>query len=446
MKKAAQLLFFLNLICCFYFFALAFYNRPALDDFCVMAVYNEYGIFNSVAKWYVHWQARFSAHLLNNLILKSYELTGTLFHFTVLMYAGFLAAFYRIALIVLKEWKNEKWFLFNLSAFVFHLFLLFNFEFSTFYWVNVSTMYFGGLLAGLFVVTEIFNERKTVLSWLILLVTSVYAGSSAENFALIFFLLLNVFSFYFFLKKDERFLKSLFAVFVFSVAMVIMLIAPGTAARQSMFPENDFFSIIIVSLKSAYYLVKAILNEKWVFLMFLVIPAFIVAKFYPKQLIFESKKLLKTAIGFFFFIWFCLLPTAYAMGEPGPLRAQTYVAFYIVLFALFLFYHAGQLPRVRKILNKDFFVGCSLIFLFVMTFKCWREIYSARKYTISEDKKTELILNEKHANRKELLVLKSAQADDYLVLKSNTLAADTSFFANRCVCNYYKLDFPISEK
>ena len=410
-----------------------------------MAVYNDYGVFYSVAKWYMHWQARFSAHLLNNFILKSYELTGTLFHFTLLLYVGFAIAFYRLSKFLLPLWKDEKWLLFNSSALVFHIFLFFSFDFSTFYWVNVASMYLGGLMAALFLATEILSEKKTAVSWLIIFFASVYAGSSAENFAIIFFFLLGITTFYFFMKNDIRFSKAAFALFVFGAAMSLMLFAPGTVARGSLFPANNIFGTVLISLKTVFLLVRSVFDEKWIYLLFLIVLAFLVGRFYPFNKI-NKINFVKITISFLFFLWLCTLPIGYAMGESGPLRAHTQIAFYIILFSAYFFFRLGRTFPIMDKKNIDFIIAISVLFIFLLFSKFGFDIPAAMKYSQTEDKKIDLLLEGKSKNRKELLVLSTQKAPDHLVFKSNTLSNDTSFFVNKCICRYLKLGFPLSEK
>ncbi len=445
LKKITFVLFTLNFLCLIYILSLAWYNRPALDDYGVLSVYHQFGIFNSVIKIYVHWQARLFPLLLNNIVFKTYELTGTLFHFTLFLYLGFVTALYRLLRQLLPAWKEEKWVLLNCAAFIFHAFMFFNFEFSTFYWVNVSTMYFGGVLAALFLVSEILSGKNIVLSWVIILIAGLYAATSAENFAIIFFILLAGVTAYFFTQRDKRFIKAGFALSVFAAAMVVMLLAPGTAARSSLFPVNSVYGTIITSLKSALTLIKVVVYQKWPYLIFLLVFSFLVGSFYPVLNRAGKRSLIKTILVFLFFLWLCLLPTSFIMGESGPLRAHTHIAFYIILFSGYVAFVVGNSTRLSGKLSAGVTIASGVIFSSLIGYKFVYELPAARTYAQLEDRKIELLLSEKQKGRHDMLVLPAQPLPNHFVLQPNTLK-DTSFFANKCLGKALELNYPIKQE
>lgn len=216
------------------------FNIPQFDDFCFMAKMNNYGILGSINWWYLNWQGRFLPQLFTNLILLHYEKYNSFFLYGVIIILLFSFSLYRIFYFLFIRFKItfnkvDNFIVFIFSILFFFLFLDFHIDTSTFYWINVSSMYFVGMAFLLLGTSELLNPSKSFFSFTILSFSFFYVGCSSEHVALlvIFLLFMLFFLNRFFIQNFFSLNKHIFAFLFCLLSFFIMYFAPGNSIRFS---------------------------------------------------------------------------------------------------------------------------------------------------------------------------------------------------------------------
>ena len=393
-------LFVANLLSIMYFVMLGYYNRLAMDDYCYLTAQNEHGFFSHFTFWYQNYQGRFSAQFFFNLTTKIFEWTHTLLPFTILFLTLFIGAIYKLLKKIAPVLSHFE--LLNLGILVFSLFVINNYEFSTFFWLNVSAMYFGGVLFLLIGINEILSSKRNFWTYLLIIFCGVYVGSSSETFALIWSISGGLALIFFFrrLKFDYSMVianihvKKLFVAFIFcSISFIIMYLAPGNDVRlkitaismhqQIPLPLHRLFPATINAF--VVFGINTILKLPfWVLLSF---PFFYLGIYLKDTIPFYNKvghiKLLTLCFGIFLLI--CLIPTVYVQGDIGPKRALTHVACYITFYVVFFSFVSG----LKLKLNRHYFLWVAIasisIWIFIIIGRLKNEIPDVKRYARSED-------------------------------------------------------------
>src|SRR5271157_1856942 len=180
-------LYVANLLSIIYFGLLGYYNRLAMDDYCYLSAQNEHGFFSPFTFWYQNYQGRFAPQFFINLTTKIFGLTHSLLPFTIIFLTLFTWVIYKLLKKIVPLFSNFE--LLNLGMFIFSLFVINNYEFNTFFWLNVSAMYFGGVLFLMIGINEILSTNRNFWNYVLIIFCGVYVGSSSETFAVIWSIL-----------------------------------------------------------------------------------------------------------------------------------------------------------------------------------------------------------------------------------------------------------------
>jgi hypothetical protein len=239
-KLPFQLLVVINALTVTYLLQLGYFNQPALDDYCILAVYKSHGFHSPITYWYQNWNGRFLPLYVTNFWLMVFEKNNTLFYHALFMVTSYIFAIYRLLNTIFKpKTPYNKWYLGNLGVFIFWFFLINNFKFNTFFWLNASTMYHIIIFTFILGLNEIIRSEKKWYSWPIIVVMFFYTGSGTENHSLVLFQILLGLAFFhcLYLYKNKQNLgqylsKYLVAIVTFSVSFAILFLAPGSKVRM----------------------------------------------------------------------------------------------------------------------------------------------------------------------------------------------------------------------
>src|SRR5258706_9778746 len=359
-----------------YVLTVGYYNRLSLDDYAYLGAMRDNGFLSPFTYWYSHWQGRFGPQFLLNFVFLVYDVTSNLLFYPILLSSLFAYSIYQI---LNYYFSLPKRVLLNYSILLFAALLLTGFELSTFFWVNASTMYFGGMLFALLGIVFILKENQSYFRYVVVAICFLYAGSSSEHVGILACFLLFSASFISFYKLDWNFRnfianptnkRLLVALFFCSVAFIIMILAPGNKIRIAASAQvND----PILLLKKTYKATMFVCGH-----LFYKLPYFIT--FIPPFLLFGSflkpSKTHNLSVGFVLvicaiailsLIYTGNLPMAYTHNGAGPLRAYVYITFSVVCFLFLICFYIGRHYRSR--LKYLVVVSIlSLAILFVMLF------------------------------------------------------------------------------
>jgi hypothetical protein len=406
-KKAFFPLFVLCNICFLvYFLVLGYYNQPATDDYCILNAQVKYGINSSYTFWYQARNGRILPLYLTNTFLNLFQKTGSIFGFTLFMIAGFIFAIHRILNIIQKKHipkqKLSQWSIFNIATFIFCLFVFNNFKFNTFYWLNASTMYFGGILFLLLGLGEILNNKIRWYSYPFVLFCFLYAGFSTENQALamvMLFLGIIILNLAIGKKLDWNLSRLFyFATAILCMSFVLLLLAPGSQNRlnseSDLVVTNNSFNIIVSFLNN--FTQKLFLLFIEIFLVYLPtillsLPIIILISrdFISNEPVFKTINIWPFFFVALILIGICIAPTIFIFGFIGPQRVLTGVNAVLLILAIIICFQASV--KYHNKLNIKYLTTLSCIslvlFIFNLSIRLSKELPVLQKYSQLEIQK-----------------------------------------------------------
>ncbi len=426
------------------FLLLCPYNLPSSDDFYDYMLAQKWGVHTATAHYYWNWSGRFATHLL------TMALNPLRFG---MEWGGFLTALVGIGLTVFCCWNisvlharivlniGAKWILFPFYVLLFFAYLPFPNE--TIYWFTGTMAYMPGLAAiiGWMRITdkdEILNKRDVIIAAAL----SFFIGGSNEINIFIFswILCLNINKI-----KDNR-LYFFCTVFLFFIAAVLELTAPGSRERMRYFTETagNPTGEIGWSMRQAFQFIWHILRD-WTRSTPLALIALILPFFLLQQK--EQKKWGLWQVLFWisgiFLLPILVFPFYYGTGQtdvPGRLVNVLYlfISLYIILGCSLLFRSFLRVPL--KLQNP--ILGIIWLVLF------WQSTYSSRwrgaieDFKLAERYRSETqerrLASMEHNDTSKPLNLKPIKNIPYTLFFSD-LSADSTHWYNEGYAYYYGL-------
>jgi hypothetical protein len=450
-----------NLVYLYYILIIAANNSIFLDDYCFMANYKKYGLVKSIGWWYNNWQGRFLPQFITNIFVFTYEKINSLLPYSILLISLFVYTIYRLVTqltgIKSRFSSQQNLLIFTVSLLFVNALLITNFEFSTFFWLNVSTMYFGGIAFGLLGFSELINESRKSLSYILIFVGFFYAGCSAEHFGAILFLSLGCYVLYLLilggrkLKITLRLRKSIVALTACSTAFFIMISAPGNAVRRSYFPTPSFMEAIKITWKSFNGIVFDAIPSR-IGVLFILFSCFVYAGTRlrtgnKKDDLMVIIKIFLLLLGSFSIIFISILPGTYATSTMVPARALTHVAFLLCVFAAYAGFELGSKTLFpKKIAFAGAIIGASC-FLLLGYNRIRVTLKPTIEYAKSERKRMLYLDNLKEKHNVNIAGLDSLKYSYKNVLVYSEIATDTTdkdkYWVNKCICEGKNLSFKI---
>ena len=463
LKIAVLFLLFSNLLYLVFILIIGYHNVPQADDYCFIVAYKNYGFFGSFGWWYSNWQGRFMPYLFINCFLRVYEKYGTLFPYTLFITFVYIFAIYGLLKKIVSP-ENSKWnrlFIFALSLTVFNTFLLFHFDTSTFFWINVSTMYFGGVAFFLVGVNQIFVKSQGIISYAVLVFSFLYAGSSSEHFGLISLILLGVILCAVFFGKDKLPVekrkiivrKLLISLIVGTTAFLIMYLAPGNNIRRAQFPHLSIMGAIKQTPTAINYLVFLMIPARISYL-FIVLFSFVFAGAYFGNKANKEKKAGNIPVLFCCVLIGIIVLTQflfiYALSHSGPSRAYVHLSVLFVIAAAGLGFLIGSVTNTVSMVHYWLVYIGSLTILLVSVYQIKLGLYPTINYTKSVNERVGILQRIKSTNYQGVIKLDSLKVSEKNFLINAEIARNpldsTNMFINNCLEGALDLKFKIELK
>lgn len=446
-----------NLLFIGYILIIGYYNPIRVDDFCFLQIVKEYDVFSSLQYWYNNWQGRFMPQLFNNVIVLLYDNIGSTLPLTLFHLFLFTFSILRIknAIEISKNRRlpYEKIFFLNITFLLFAQVFISLFEPSTFFWVNVSTMYFGGMCFFLFGLSTIIKKSENWFSYFLICFSFLYVGSSSEHIGIIASTILLVILVVTIVRngivttlENARNRKLLLATITCLIAFLIMFLAPGNNIRRSFFPEINFFESIPISVKSFIRLIFLI-EAKLYYFLFLSLLFVWLGTFYRKK-IQEIRFIIYLLISItllIIFLFIMMIPTAYAISGLGPLRSLTYISFVLCFFSIITAFSFGYYTSISK---RIAFLLASIgvsFFLFTTVKKIYYELPDTISYAKAERNRIDFLILQKEGYVNNILSLDPIQVGKNNILWYFPLSSDPENWQNGCLCEALDLSFKIKE-
>jgi hypothetical protein len=431
------------------------FNIPQFDDFCFMAKMNDYGILGSINWWYLNWQGRFLPQLLTNLILFHYEKYNSFFLYGVIKILLFSFSLYRIFYFLLIRFKIilnkvDNFIVFIFSILIFFLFLDFHIDTSTFYWINVSTMYFVGMAFLLLGTSELLNPSKSYLSYTILSFSFFYVGCSSEHVALlvIFLLFMLFFLNRFFIQNFFSLNKHFFAFLFCLISFFIMYFAPGNSIRIS----GTIHPTLLKAIKNIPIFFNILyfnrLSLNFGYLIFSFFFSFAFASFFSNRIRINPKQLKKILILVFIILCYFVIGTitifSFLLDYKGSTRAFVHISLFISLFFVLLGFVFGFfISPVQKKLVNSVFLMLAVIYASTVLYKFKFNLRPTIKYEISVRGRL-IDITKNIQSSSSIKIVPRLINDKNNILLNGELASsieDSTFFVfNKCLISAFRLN------
>jgi Family of unknown function (DUF6056) len=445
-----------NLSFLIYYLVLGYYNQPALDDYCVIAMQKDWGFNSPITYWYKFWNGRFLPLYLCNIFLSIFEKTGTTIWFSIFLIIGFIFSLYRILNILsrkyLPNFTTNSFETINIAALIFNIFVFNNFKFNTFFWLNASTMYFGGILFLLIGLGEIISPKKRWFSFPLIIFSFAYAGCSTENHALV--MVLGMFGIIFisaFLKKyfiihlNQKFFIGAVSLLI---SFILLITAPGSQHRISSdsvnMAQNSKMDLILNFFKNfsiKYFLLLGEIALLYMPIILLITPIFLhvfINQLQLKSVKINTNKLIywPFLVGLILLIGAAIAPTIYIFGNLGPQRVLTIVNALLLFFTIIsLFFISIKSFKLLNINQLNIFSKFSLIILTcLIIFRIRAELPTLKAYSQFEINKRASMKNNK--NKTEPFIYKNPEAFETSTISEKTIMYLLEKFAPNQIKNW----------
>lgn len=327
---------------------LAQFSRFIADDFCVAARVHAHGIIGGVLVDYTTWAGRLAASFSYSTAILSGP-QGVMLHPVLVLTACLLALFWLVYELAASLGLKRAGIVAALSA---CLLLTGTLDgspglYQSLYWLTSLYIYFASLVP--FVIVLALIVRRTRRQWrgmrnrvglLAIFVLAFAAGTCSESFAGLQTTLFAVALFSLVITKQRHHpaaLPVLLATIASLIAIVVLVVAPGNAVRQTSFERSD--SLIGAGIEAfihalAFMVASLVGFSPGSTFAILVISVLIAWQFSSTPLLWSRPVrglLILMPLGItFILIAAFMFPAMYAMRVPPPSRAYILAQFIIV--------------------------------------------------------------------------------------------------------------------
>ena len=374
------------------------YARLIADDFCSFYYAQRLGTLRYVWHEYLTWGGRYSAFAVDSLI--AYIGTEGLPYFpvTVLVIWVIISSFTFNALLQVETGKRPGLLLalaLGITT-VFTMLAVSPRPQDTLYWWNGMRTYLPALLIATFhvgflywAVQNLMTRNAILLGSLVSFLIALVNGGGNEAFSVILILFFAGILALNFGTNRLRFRDPLFlflaaAILGDALALLIMLLSPGTEVRQVFFPSPPSISRIFMIAASGYlgYLLDLLRSPQRISALIAITLTFIwIGMTSNKKLSREYWILVPVAAGILL-SFVSLLPVIYATSELPPPRTLIIFSFLIVIGFLYAGLNTGKWLSGRDIEAANLrwgLIACAALSVLVSTAINAKALYDSRE-------------------------------------------------------------------
>lgn len=448
------------------FVYLGLFNRYLIDDYCVAVALRDKGFIGTQKFWYQNWSGRYTCNLLSAFVsLFGHQTTKILPTLSIIVWL--------FAIVWSIKQFNPKTFLTSstISPFLAALLLIYSTLQATpsllqsFYWQAGMLTYLAPLILLTFYVGFIRNRTRhpQTISWLLISAgfTFLTGGLSETALALqtgaILIMIIVC------LKSPEDSLRRaalplLIAGLMGSVLSgFVQILSSGNAIRQSVYPAHpSWFSIVKLSLTETLNFLFASIRTKAplslsVSLLLPFAIGFLSTQEYQQPT--NSKRqilcLAVLPLTAFILVWFCIIPSIYAMPYPPLPRVMIMPQYVLTIFCIMEGYISGLMFGRTIPFNKNakpiisIFIVASVLILGPLT--AVKRIYKLadkiKSHSARWDETDIKIKNAKLEGKEEVEIQNLAWFAESINSFEDFDKAETdiNYQLNRCVEKYYQL-------
>jgi len=410
--KLLWALVLLNVFFVIYYCILIYYSRLSQDDYDFLHILKKQSIFDFVKTVYFEHQGRFVSFFIQGIKYSLIEKTGTFAFVPISVFVISVLSLYYFLSKIFTAFSMKK--LFLISLLFINIFLIINFEFSSFLWIAACSSI--GLAAPLLLIVVVFYNNKKI-SWLYAIVISIIIGGSSEAFSplILFILFATAFGMLFFRKEksvkdviSSCVFKKLILVFcIISVCFLIVYIAPGNANRLGTYQQPDtLMQFLFITIKNVIKF-SYLSFFKLPYILFMCFLSFVMGLKLEKQFNIPIQYFVYSLIVLLGVIWLSTFPAAYAMSGFGFQRIYAPIVFWLLLYGCFISFYFGNVIYKEK-LNANVQTKLSNLLLICIVFVSTIQIVNilhdtplARNYYLADKQRIADFLEQKVLGRTE---------------------------------------------
>ncbi len=434
------------------------FSRLMADDYCTLYFTNRLGVLRTAWYWYLNFAGIFARSVLNKILL----LIGP--DHTSMIVPGILIVWVAVTtwafyLLVEKEIpiKSKGWASLALSITFIYLVLLFSPQLTqSLYWWGGFSAYTAPLILGTFyfalfllMIKRQWNRNVFVLWNIVSFLMAFGLGGISESFSPSFILVIIFGIGWGWITKR---LNKEHPAFWFlgagllgaTLALIIMISAPGNAIRMSYFPAHpSIIEMARISIKGYIDFLMAILNQpqRWTgmlgaFLGSLLLGTYSSAKTTPAN--WAPLGILGLGV---FFAFLCFPPAVYGTAEPPPNRVLVISSFFLAVSILASGYVSGKWLSSRGSDNfihnaANIFVLATIVLLCYSTWITSQNLYASRSIFIEFAEKWDRVhlqILQAKANGDESITIPAM--DNWAGLERPN--ENERYWPNKCISAYY---------
>lgn len=256
-----------------YLLMLGYYALPTADDWWWTNLVEEMNPFGFVKHFYLVWQGRYSALLVDGALCRYLGRSEHLLGFTIVELLLGYGAIYLLLRDLLK--LPDSGILAAIVVIITNLGVMAFPEIGTFYWL-CTTNYIHEIWFTIYLIWFVFYCRYSWLQWMGTILCAIYLGGSAENYPPVLALALGCVWLWRMIKyrawnfwQYHNEMLLLVATLLIGIGFLVMLFAPGNDVRLAAEGANSLIgnfslSIFIVNtFKASFVLLLRLLSRGW---------------------------------------------------------------------------------------------------------------------------------------------------------------------------------------
>lgn len=458
-KRYTQSLWVISILFVALLFMLSFYSRLATDDYYFIADVRDNGINGSVYSQYMAWCGRYSACYLVDIFYAAFGTDQTWYFIYplasfILLIAGLYLLFSAIAFQFSFALTKTQQLLYSI-LFTCLLFFLSVDIGETWLWYCSLSSYLWSLIAFVWGLAFLFGDHKPVVSFSISSLSFLFLGGASEVYSAIFGLLMMVYLIFRYKQlggfshfiADKNIKKFLVQYFIFGIAFVLFLVAPGNYLRDELFPQHEVLNTFFITAKSIVKFGILYLPPRLAYILAFAAPFIVLGQGIrnkhsnwniPFRSFFWKASILFVGVLLLFF-----LTVAFVMVETGPPRIWFMVSILLSTYLAAICFYAGYSNFLNEQKTKILSTGGIILAFIILGYTGINQFKIVRTYAKANDERVLYLKGLKETILQDTLILLKPLPPSGM-LYSAEIKPDTTHFSNKELKMGYDLKFHVA--
>ncbi|MBN8703054.1 MAG: hypothetical protein J0M08_08310 [Bacteroidetes bacterium] len=419
----------------FLILVLGYFNRFASDDFTLLYLLNNYGVWDGMLAMYHNWSTYWAFYLIILPFVKLLIYVNNLLPYSILLVATTVITFYRLFIVLESELNFE---LSKAKKIHSAIFLTASFFWisldkgQSWFWIFCSTEYTWSAIIVVLLFTFLIEAKNSAWRLAVIALLSIIIGGSAVPVFIFYCFLMGLLLLFY--KNKISITKIGLSLVLFSISVAITILGEGSGKRQQMLPSPS----IVIAVKMLTIHALQITKAYWqigiigLFCTLIGWQSISPIKNNLTPVYFKSNYLFAFLLILIFLVTF---PAAYLLSDVPPMRIWGCI--YISL-AISLVLFSISIKKQNKIVR----LTAAIFFVLFVCYNIITQFVIVKKYSAAYDSRMNYILMESK-NTKTLLLEPLPPAG---MLYSAEINTDSTHFTNRQLKMTYQIDLNLKRK